>query len=263
MKVNRLAGLTMMVGLGIAAISTAPLDAHAAGPVANYVFSPSPIAAPGSLAASATVAVRVTAEDSTHAPVPGVTVYMSFKHTKTGGGSAVVGTTVLTLKPQSFVTNTSGQIAVTYHTPSTLPTNGEDVISAQNVASHATIRVSDHYTFVGVKRYAMKPHPIAATGSLAGNLSVVVTLTALNSSHVGVPGAIVYLSIAQAAGGGSASVGVTALTVTPHAFTANGSGVISITYKTPATPPTTGVDTIMAGSAPADSIVFASDTYTF
>jgi len=263
MKVNRFARTTMMAALGFAAISGAPIVAHAAGPVASYVLSPSPIAPAGSLAANATKAVTLTAVDSTNTPVPGATVYLSFKHTITGGGSAMVGTTTLTLKPQSFVADTSGHIAVTYHTPSTLPSNGEDVISAQNLASHATIRMSDHYTFVGVKRYSMKPHPIAATASLAGNASVVVTLTALNSSHAGVPGAVVYLSITQAAGGGSAAVGTKVLTSTPVAFTANSSGVISITYRTPAAPPKSGVDTIMAGSAPADSIVFASDTYTF
>jgi hypothetical protein len=262
-KVDRFTRATMIIGLGFAAISGAPVVAHAAGPVANYVLSPSPIAPAGSLAANATKAVTLTAVDSTNTPVPGSTVYLTFKHTLTGGGSAAVGTTTLTLKPQAFVADTGGHVAITYHTPSTLPSNGEDVISAQNVASHATIRVRDHYTFVGVKRYAMNPRPIAVTASLAGNASVVVTLTALNSSHAGVPGAVVYLSISQAAGGGSAAVGTKALTSTPVAFTANSSGVISITYKTPAAPPTSGVDTINAGSAPADSIVFASDTYTF
>jgi hypothetical protein len=264
MKVSRLAAMATAVMFGVgAAVSAGPLKAHAAGPVANYVLAPSPIAPAGSLAASATVAVTLTAEDSTTAPVPGATVYLTFKHTKTGGGSALVGTTVLTLKAQPFVTDGSGHIAISYHTPSTRLTNGEDVITAQNTASLPTIRVSDHYVFNGVTRYKMNPHPIAATNTLHGNASVVVTLTALNSSGAGVPSAVVYLLFAQAAGGGSAAVGTTPLTSTPQAFTANASGVISITYKTPAVPPTSGIDTITARSAPTHPIVVGSDTYTF
>ena len=254
----------LVVGLGMsAALATLPLDAQAAGTVATYVFSPSPIAAPGALAANATVSVTLTAEDSTSAPVPGATVYLTFKHTVTGGGASLVGTIALGLKPQSFVTDTSGHIVVTYHTPSALPSNGEDVIAAANFASHPTIRVRNHYTFVSVKRYKMNPHPVAATGSLAGAVSRIVTLTALNSGHVGVSGAVVYLLFTPAAGGGSAAVGTTALTGTPQAFTANSSGVITITYKTSAVPPTSGVDTITARSAPTHPIIVASDTYTF
>ena len=76
--------------------------------------------------------------------------------------------------------------------------------------------------------------------------------------------AVVYLVFAQAAGGGSAAVGTTALTSTPQAFTANASGVITITYKTPSVLPTSGmIDAIRARSAPTHPIVVASDTYTF
>jgi hypothetical protein len=265
MKMNQLAVAVTAVVVGFcSAVSAAPLVAHAAGPVANYLLAPSPIAAPASLAANATVAVTLTAVDSTNAPVPGATVFLTFKHSVTGGGSALVGATALNLKPQSFVTDTSGHLAVTYKTPPTPPTNGEDLITAQNLASHPTIRATDHYTFDSVKRYKMSPHPIAATASLGVNASVIVTLTALNSSHGGVSGAVIYLLFTQAAGGGSASVGSTPLTSTAQAFTANSSGVISIIYKTPGVLPTSAVvDTITARSAPTHPIIVASDTYTF
>jgi hypothetical protein len=264
MKMKQLAVAVTAAGVGIcSAVSASPLAAHAAGPVANYLLAPSPIGAPAALPANATVTVTLTAVDATNAPVSGATVFLTFKHTVTGGGSAVVGITALTLKPQSFVTDTSGHIAITYKTPPTLPPNGEDLVTAQNVASHPTIRVSDHYTFDSVKRYKMTPHPIAVTASLHANATVIVTLTALNSSHAGVSGAVVYLLFAPATGGGSASVGSTALTSSPQAFTANSGGVISITYKTSAVPPTSGIDTITARSAPTHPIIVASDTYTF
>jgi hypothetical protein len=264
MNVSRVAAMATAFAFGVgAAVSAGPLEAQAAGPVASYVLAPSPIAAAGSLAAGATVAVTLTAEDSTATPVPGATVFLVFKHSKTGGGSAAVGTTALTLKAQSFVTDGSGHIAITYKTATTLLTNGEDVITAQNTASLPTIHATDHYIYNSVTRYKMNPHPIAATNTLAANASVGVTLTALNSSGGAVPGAVVYLLFIPATGGGSAAVGTTALTSTPQAFTANSSGVITITYKTPAVRPTTGTDTIRAKSAPAHGVVSASDTYTF
>jgi len=89
------------------------------------------------------------------------------------------------------VTDVSGHIAISYHTPATHLANGEDVITAQNTASLPTIKVTDHYVFDGVARYTMHPRPIAATHTLAGNASVVVTLTALNSSGAAVPSAVV------------------------------------------------------------------------
>lgn len=261
---NHLAVAATAVGVGIcSAVLATPLATHAAGPVANYLLAPSPIAAPATLAANATVTVTLTAVDSTNAPVPGATVFLTFKHTVTGGGSALVGTTALNLKPQSFVADTSGHIAITYKTPTTLPGNGEDLITAQNLASHPTIRVSDHYIFDSVEHYKMHPHPIAATASLAANSTVVVTLTALNSSHTGVAGAVVYLLFTPTTSGGSASVGTTALTSTPQAFTANSSGVISITYKAPSVLPSSGTDSITARSAPTHPVIVASDTYTF
>jgi len=261
---NQLAVAATAVGVGICSgLLATPLATHAAGPVANYLLAPSPIAAPATLAANATVAVTLTAVDSTNAPVPGATVFLTFKHTVTGGGSALVGATALSLKPQSFVADTGGHIAITYKTPATLPGNGEDLISAQNLGSHPTIRVSDHYTFDSVTRYKMHPHPVATTASLAANSTVVVTLTALNSSHAGVAGAVVYLLFTPGIGGGSASVGTTGLTSTPQAFTASASGVISITYKAPGVLPSSGTDTITARSAPTHPIIVASDTYTF
>ena len=165
MKTNQLAVAATAVGVGIcSAVLAIPLATHAAGPVANYLLAPSPIAAPATLPANATVTVTLTAVNSTNTPVPGATVFLTFKHTVTGGGSALVGTTALTIKPQSFVTDTGGHIAVTYKTPATLPANGEDLIGAQNLASHPTIRVTDHYTFDKVARYKMSSTPDCGHG---------------------------------------------------------------------------------------------------
>jgi hypothetical protein len=227
-----------------------------------YSFAPTPIATDGTLVAGASVAVTLTAQDSTHAPVPSAIVYVVFKRA-TGGGTAVVGSTGLSLKPQAFVTDGSGHIGITYRAPATLPASGKDSVIAQNAASSPTIKAHDDYSFVNVAKYKMGPRPIAATGSLAASATVTVRLTAVNSTGAAVASAVVYLWFAQAAGGGSATVGSIALTGTRRAFTASSVGQIFITYKTPGTVPTSGTDTINAANTPTGGVVLAHDTYTF
>lgn len=250
-----------IVGTSVAASG---VTAAAAGPVASYVMSPSPIAAAGTLAANATVAVTLTAEDVTSAAVPGATVYLELKAVH-GGGSAFVGATRLTSKPLPFTTDPSGHIAVSYHAATTLPGSGRDAIRAVSALKSSTaITAEDAYSYSSVSAYKMKPKPVAAVGTMAVNTTRTITLTALSSSKSPVPGAVVYLSFAQGAGGGSASVGSTALTSTRQAFTANSSGVITISYKTPGTLPAAGVvDAVHADSAATKGITTAVDTYTF
>ena len=113
-----------------------------------------------------------------------------------------------------------------------------------------------------VTHYVMSPSPIAATASLAAGATKVVTVSAEDSTNALVPGAVVYLSLSQTTGGGSASVGATALTVKPVAFTAT-TGTVSVTYKAPAVLPTGGKDLIKAANAKSGASMTASDTYSF
>jgi hypothetical protein len=259
---RRLALLTSTaLGGSLLLASLVPGSVFAAGAVTHYVMSPSPIAATASLAAGATKVVTVSAEDSTNALVPGSIIYLSLSQT-TGGGSASVGTTALTVTPVAF-TATTGKLSVTYKAPAVLPMGGKDLIKAANAKTLATITASDLYSFAKVSKYTFSPSPIAPPGSLTAGASPLVTLTSFNSSSVAVAGAVVYLSFVPTAGGGTASVGLTALSATPVAFTSSATGQIVITYHAPAVLLTTGTDTITASDASKNPTITRTDAYSF
>lgn len=109
----------------------------------------------------------------------------------------------------------------------------------------------------------MAPSPIAAPASLGATTTASVTLTARDSGGNPLPGVAVYLSLSRTTGGGSASVGTTALSSTPQAFTGNGSGQVVVAYKTPSTLPSGGEDIIVAQNTASNPTVTAQDTYVF
>src|SRR4029077_14969025 len=109
--------------------------------------------------------------------------------------------------------------------------------------------------------YAYSLVPIATTGSLTANASKTVTLTLKDAGGHLVAGGRVYLSFS---GPGTASVGTTVLTSTPRATVSNASGVITLTFKTPATLPAHGsVARITGQNAPTAPTLTGSDTYTY
>jgi len=238
--------------------------AHAAGAVSQYVLTPSPIAPNASLAPGATVAVTLTAEDSSNAPVPNATVYLSFVPASGGGSATGPGSTPLPASPMAFSADAAGRIAIAYKSPATLPATGRDTLHAQNAASKPTVSRTDTYTFNGpTARYKFSPTPIGGAGTLAASTTVSVSVSALTNSGSAIANATIFLSLTRATGGGSASVGTTALTSTPASFTASGSGVVSVAYTTPATLPTTGTDVLVAQNAASSPSVHGADAYSF
>jgi hypothetical protein len=260
------APLALAAVVGVIAVGPPGFDAHAAGSVSKYVFDPTPIAPIGSLGPSATVNVTLTLEDGTGSPVPGGKAFLSFTPTS-GGGSASVGSTALTTTPTSFQANGSGNIAITYSTPATLPSGGTDTLKAQNKATMANFNQSDIYRYraPALHRYKWSPYPIARPASLTSGQTVSLTVTAQTSSGSGLGGVTIYLAKNGALSLGSASVGATTLTKTPHAFTANGSGQVAVTFKASqsATLPTTGTFTIIAQNAATAPTVSATDSYSY
>jgi hypothetical protein len=260
---TRLLAVLTSTSLGGALLLAAVLPAgvFAANPVTHYVMTPTPIAATASLAAGASKTLTVSAEDATNALVPGATIYLSLSQT-TGGGSATIGTTVLTSVPVAVVAKT-GQLSVTYKTPAVLPTGGKDIVKAQNAKTGPTISSLDSYSFAKVARYTFSPTPLAPPGSFLAGATASVTVTSLNSASAAVPGAVVYLSFVPATGGGSASVGVTLLTSTPAAFISTAAGQIVVTYHAPAVLPAAGTDTLSATDASKNATITRTDSYTF
>jgi hypothetical protein len=253
----------------------------AAGAIARYVFSPIPIAQPGTLSSGQTVSGTVTAEDASNAPIPNATIYLSFTSigvhpggASTGSATAGPSNTPLTSTPTAFTANGSGVVNWTYTAPcvggSGCPVEGRDVITAQDSASSPTVTKTDSYSFSRVASYSFTPNPIAASGSLAPGDTVSLTVTALDATGTPVANATIYLSIISSASpSGTAkatdqsSMVTKTLTSTPKTFFADSNGSVPITYTAPNPLPAGGADTITAqdrGSSPTTS---ASDSYTF
>ena len=109
-------------------------------------FSPSPIATPGTLTPSTTVPVTLTSDNGLDQGVPNSNVYLSFNATF-GGGTAWVGATQLTSTPQLFTTDSTGTLALSYTTPATLPTSGQDSITVRDAGHSVGAGNSDAYSF--------------------------------------------------------------------------------------------------------------------
>jgi hypothetical protein len=120
--------------------------------VAGWEFSPTPIAPNASLAGNATVNVTLTSKNSAGGPVSYASVLLRFAATN-GGGHAMVGSTALTASNQSFQTDGNGQLAITYHTPGSLPpAGGRDTIYASTIVCSIrlcfpVVRATDSYTY--------------------------------------------------------------------------------------------------------------------
>jgi hypothetical protein len=251
------------IGFGIASllmVAALPSMALAVTPVVTqYAMSPAPIAAPGALAAGATVSITVSAETATNSLVPGAVIYLSFTQAL-GGGAAFVGVTSLGKTPVAF-TAASGTVTVTYDAPAVLPATGRDTIKAGDAKSLPTIVTIDSYDFAAPASYLWSPDPVAVPASLAAGATASVTVTAEDASAVPIPSATVYLSFVPSAGGGSAAVGLTALTGTPAAFVAGPTGQITITYTMPVALPLTGTDTFSAQQTPTSARRTTSYSY--
>lgn len=128
---------------------------------------------------------------------------------------------------------------------------------------NATISRNDAYSYGKLASYTFTPSPIAALGTLGPNKTVTVTLWAKDAMGGTVAGAFVYLKFIGVTGGGSAMVGTKALSATPARFATSTTGTVAIAYKTGATVPTSGTETISAGNVSLSPTITASDLYTF
>jgi hypothetical protein len=258
-----LAVAATLLGIAIAAPGTV-IPAGATATIAHLLFNPGPIGQSSNTAPGHVVTVVLTAQDSTRAPIPGATVYLSFKQA-IGGGTAFVGTSVLAVKPHAFTTDASGTVQITYTTPLTFPGTGSDILHAQNGSTSvtSTVKLGDPFCYSNITVVAFTPKPIAKKASLPAHSSVPLTLTVFKSGGVIAAGSTVYLSMEQTAGGGTALVGTTALTETAQGFVVDSNGQVHIIYTTPTTKPTSGADAIDAGNETTLSCASAHDSYQF
>jgi hypothetical protein len=113
----------------------------------NYRFTTSPIAAPGSLADNASVAVSLSAENASDLGIPNDTVFLSFDPASGGGSARITGGAALTRTPTLYQTSSSGLLSLTYTAPANRPSTGIDSIVAQDLKSSPKDTNSDSYAF--------------------------------------------------------------------------------------------------------------------
>ena len=240
-------------------------DAYVYGTAVDYSVAPNPVATAGSLHANDIVPVTFhVAHDSDQSSAANTLVYILLNQASGGGSASAPQCSPSTIptsgSPAACTTDNSGNLLVDYQAPSSLPTSGMDQIVASDSQQSPFLTLSDPYSFVG---FSFSPSPIAATGSLTSNQTQGVTLTIVRGGAA-VGGASVWLKFAPAPGStASASVGATTLTATPAMFTANGSGVVTLTYTRAAAAPVGGQDVITAQDGASSPTVVATDAYAY
>jgi Calx-beta domain len=239
----------------------------AAAVVTSYHF-PFPVAPAGSLGPGQSVSFKV-AVMSGRSPDPGGAVYLYYTSPQIGDTTTVPGaqcggvTQVSTSasSPTLCAADARGRLLLTFTVAAQPLAQGAVTFVAENQPTSPTVTANTHYVFCTIYRFSASP--IAPSGSRQPGASVPVTLTADNGLDAGVPNSLVFLSFKQTSGGGSASVGATALTSTPALFQSDGSGVVRITYTAPAVLPLSGQDSIVVQDTLSAPTEVNSDTYAF
>jgi len=235
----------------------------------SYQLSSNPMAPTGSLGAnqSETLSITVTGPDGKAVADCPVYLLLAAAKDTSAAGSAVAtgavpsdqnptGSPTLGTSPVPFDTDSNGVVLVTYSTPPDPPASGMDVLVAQDRATNASVAGFDPYSF-SAPEFSFSPDPLAPGASLGAGQSVTTTLSVSASAPA------VYLSMNQAAGGGTASVGGAALSSTPTAFSPGPGGRLSLTYRAPPSLPKSGIDRIVVQDAASGPSCAAADTYSF
>src|ERR1700686_3310928 len=277
-RATRLAllGFVVAPALALAVLSAKPTGA--ASGIDHLTWSPSPIAATGSLAPGAFREFVVTAYDSSNNPIPSVTVYLSLAPAVGGTATAVAvcgtggsGGGTLTSSLAACQTGaTSGAVAVKYVSSNPLPNGGSDVFTAAADGS-GTLATTDTYTYASIDHFSWNPSPIAAAGSLAPGAFREFVVTAYDSSNNPIPSVTVYLSLAPAVGGTATAVAVcgtggsgggTLTSSLAACQTGATSGAVAVKYVSSNPLPNGGSD-VFTAAADGSGTLATTDTYTY
>jgi hypothetical protein len=280
-RLTRAAVITAVAALGIAGTTIAtPVFASApghsthqqaclnGGGYTRLKMTPAPITVFGSLQASQSATFSVLAQNGSTC-VAGTVVYVNMSSHVNGDvlspqtPSECGNTTSIGSGYVACTTDSTGKVVLLYNAPSTIPDSGTVEVNVANSSSHANVVGHDWYLYQMV--YQFSGSPIAHSGTLVAGQSVGDTLTVSGSGGTPEQNDTVYLSFASTASpAGSATAGSTALTSSPTAFTTDSNGHIQITYTAPTTLPSSGVDTIKAGSSTSSTPnVFNAASYAF
>ncbi len=133
------------VGTGSAQISVTTGTANAT----PYGWSPDPIGSGLQPGQKVIVTLTFYGPGGLPAEEPSLPVWLSFNPAP-GGGTAIVASgynQALTATPEPFVSDSSGQLQITYTAPATLPAAGSDTLIAQNAPTGPTVTLTDTYAF--------------------------------------------------------------------------------------------------------------------
>jgi hypothetical protein len=265
-----LAGAASVTGAAIVRSAPAPAPAQCTNPGTAYThvrMSPEPIATAGSLQGGQSATWFAQALDGTLC-VPGATIWLvEISHVSGDsmtvspsqcGGSSIVGTT-----PIACTADSSGKVSITYTSPTTIPDQGTVQMTGANASFRPSVVGTNWYLYEVI--YQFSTSPIAPNGSLSAGQTVSETLQASGVGGTPAVGFTVYLSFKSTAVlPGTVMVGTTLLTASPQAFYTDSSASIQLTYKAPATLPSTGIETIDAqGDLSSFPSITATTSYDF
>lgn len=258
----------------------------------NYRFDKTPMATAGSLAQGDTVFITVQATDGAGKDVKqSVPVFLLFDRggpsnnasasvasPLTGGRGSAIASIPASNAPcpnQANVTNPyftqdDGTLLIAYTAGSASP--APDVLSAKNDCAIPSFTVKTGYSY-GAPGYLFLPTPIAAPGSIPGGQSKAVTVHAFDAGDPSgntASTAQVFLTISGSGPAGAPVGSATAtdgsgtktLSAIPQAFTPSAQGNVAINYTAPASPPSSGSDTITAQNAASSPAVTVTDSYS-
>jgi hypothetical protein len=230
-------------------------------------MNPGPIATAGTLKGGQSAAWYAQALAGS-ACVPDAVMYL-FEVSSVKGDLMTVsaaqcsGHTTVTTVPIACIADATGKVQVTYTAPATIPDNGVNEVEAGDTPTHPHANGIDFYLYEMI--YTFNRSPISPNGSMTAGQTQTETLQASGVAGNPEAGFKVYLSLKSTAShSGSVTVGTTALTSSPKPFNTDINGQITMTYKAPSTIPTTGIDTIFAGSGTTPTpAVFQTASYDF
>ncbi len=166
-----------------------------------------------------------------------------------GGATQLSGTSI------NCITDSNGLVTMTFTASNPLPSSGSVEVNATGGS------VTGHVFYLYEYVYHFSASPIAASGSLAASASVPVTLQVAGPDGTPTVGLKVMLSLTSTASpAGTAFVGATQLASSAQSFTTDSAGQIQITYNAASSLPSSGIDTVVAGSSSGSTPVVSNST---
>lgn len=127
--------------------NTTSWHGYSFGALNSVTFSPTPIAAAGSLAPGAKVVLTLTPRDATGAKISGATFTLALRsasgaHATVSNYAADPGGNTLSATPRTFLSHTSTSMQITYRISTTPPASGVDYLDATVVLPSGDTRTT-------------------------------------------------------------------------------------------------------------------------